>query len=93
MPVRVTKELLRALFRELQLLEKLEKGFISARVYWQGKHFVGHLPAGATSLIVEYVWLDGKPFALVHEYRDLAGRRVGLPDPKYLRISEVSLFV
>jgi len=91
--VRVTPEFLRQLFDELLIFEKVRDGYFGSRLYWQSKSTPRHLPSGSSSQIWEYITLRGTMFARVHQYRDPQNRPLGLPDPKYLLLDEVALFV
>ena len=91
-PVEVTAQLLRRLFDAMDIFDKVNRGFFTARLYWQSKDTPSHLPGGSTSQIWEYLTSSGLIFARVHIYRDPYGNEIGRPDPKYFRIEQVALF-
>ena len=91
--VRVTSALLRRLFDELLIFDKVSEGLFSSRLSWQSSRTPLHLPQGSMSQIHEYVSSRGTMFARVHQYRDPTNQPVGRPDPKYLLLDEVAFFV
>ena len=88
-----TADLLRRLFDELLIFDKVREGLFSSRLYWQSKSTPTHLAAGSSSQIHEYITARGNVFARVHQYIDPNNHPVGRPDPKYLRIDDVSLSI
>ena len=91
--VKVTPDLLRRLFDELLIFDKVLEGLFSSRLFWQSKNAPTHLAAGSSSQIHEYISPRGNVFARVHQYIDPNNRPIGRPDPKNLRIDDVSLSV
>ena len=92
-PVGVSADLLRRLFDALDIFAKVGRGLFTARLYWQSRNTPSHLLRGSVSQIWEYLDASGTAFTRVHEYRDPAGQVIGRPDPKYLRIQEITLHV
>ncbi|MCH8062634.1 MAG: hypothetical protein IH861_09035 [Chloroflexi bacterium] len=91
--VKVTPDLLRRLFDELLIFDKVHEGLFTTRLFWQSKSTPTHLDAGSSSQIHEYITSRGNVFARVHQYIDPNNRPIGRADPKNLRIDDVSLFV
>ena len=92
-PVQVSASLLRRLFDAMGIFDKVSSSFFSSRLYWQSKNTPAHLPRGSSSQILEYLNPEGRVFARVHLYRDPQDRPIGRPDPKYLRINQVALYI
>lgn len=91
-PVPVCLQQIRAVFKEEGLLGKLETEAIRSRLLWQNKTTVAHLGPNAYSQLWEVTTLDGHRLAIYHQYRDSSGKRLGIPDPKYLLVGQVSLY-
>ena len=92
-PVHVSANLLRRLFDDMEIFEKVSSNLFTSRLYWQSKSTPTHLPRGSSSQIWEYLNPEGRVFARVHLYRDPQDRPIGRPDPKYLRINQVALYI
>ena len=92
-PVQVSASLLRRLFDAMEIFDKVDSSFFSSRLYWQSKSTPTHLANGSASQIWEYLNTEGRVFARVHLYRDPQDRPIGRPDPKYLRINQVALYI
>ena len=92
-PVQVSASLLRRLFDAMGIFDKVSSSFFTSRLYWQSKNTPTHLASGSASQIWEYLNAEGRVFARVHLYRDPLDLPIGRPDPKYLRINQVALYI
>ena len=91
--VKVSSELLRRLFDELLIFDKVREGHFRERLRWHSRNSPDHLEPGSSSRTYEYISSRGNRFAIVHQYSDPTDRRIGRPDPKYFLIDDVSFFV
>ena len=90
--VPVCLQQIRAIFKEQGILDKLDSLYVKTILKWQNKTNIPHLGIGAYSQIWEVLTLDGHRLAIYHQYTNSSGKRLGIPDPKYLNIGGVSLY-
>ena len=76
------------MFNDEHFLQRLESGELTSRIREKGHPSPprAYEPFCTDSLIIVYLDANGRPVALIHEYRRRDGTRgaSGLPDPKWL---------
>ncbi len=83
-PVKMTVAELRQLFEALQIEAKAKDGTISQRDFWVGRR--------GASRVVEYILPNRWMLAIAHQWRRPTGAW-SKPDPKWLHVDNVTLYV
>lgn len=90
--IEITAQEIRDIFNAMEIARKARRRILRREVVWIGRTVPRHLPRGSRSIVWRYRLPNNNwALALAHVYLGRGGRLLTEPDPKEIRIDNLTL--